>query len=253
MCQIRRAGTHSYDIQALGNALQFHGAVHALGAEYGASLHVEYFNLGGNRTRDRERAAGKVHGKCFEAAKVGDGLLRGILGGRVRLGGVGLGRIRFSRVRRRGVLLGRVLRRLEILEAYHDAVERRLRFQVVIVDKAFLPVQAAKPAPLVGYAPDQVGVRIRFFEDNVQVFAECLSLALEVALAHVDAALEPDIEFGDFQLNIEFCKFLGQRTEAVRRTDEVLVGGGVFDVRLGAHAGNRNAVCDPTLHLFQQE
>ena len=61
-----------------------------------------------------------------------------------------------------------------------------------------MPVQAAKPAPFVRYAPNQVRVRIRFFENDVQILTERLSLAFEVALADVDAALESDIEFGDF-------------------------------------------------------
>ena len=86
----------------------------------------------------------------------------------------------------------------------------RLRFQIVIVDKAFLSVEPAKPAPFVRYAPNQVRVRIRFFENDVEVLAESLSLTFKVTLADVDSALESDIELGDFQLDVEFCKFLGE-------------------------------------------
>ena len=51
-----------------------------------------------------------------------------------------------------------------------------------------------------------------------------MSLTFKVVLADIDSALESDIKFGDFQLDVEFCKFLGEGAETVRRTDKVLVG-----------------------------
>jgi len=220
-----------------------------LGAEHGAALHVEYVNFSclGGCARDEQRAAGEVHGKIAVACELSDGF-DGILLDRVFDCSIFLGGILYC-----GVLLGCILRRFKCLESYQDTVECWLWFQIVVINEPFLPIQAAKPAPFVRYAPNQVSVCIRFFEDDVQVLTECLSLAFEVVFADIDTALESDIEFSNFQLDVQFRKFLCKGAEAIRRTDKVLVGGGVFHVGLGTHAVDRNAVLDPAFHLFQQE
>ena len=57
----------------------------------------------------------------------------------------------------------------------------------------------------------------------------------------------------DAMRHAELCEFLSKMAEAIRSADKFLGRRDIFDVSLGAHASDRNAVLDPALHLIENE
>ena len=127
----------SYHVKAFGDCGEVEYALVVFCAKDGATLHVEYVNLCGLGSRHEQRAACKLHGDAARRDELLDGF------DAILFSCVLCCCIFFGRVRGYSILLRGVLGRLECLESHQDTVECGLRFQIVVIDKAFLSVQSA--------------------------------------------------------------------------------------------------------------